>query len=155
MGIFGLNIPHKYFVINTLLTSMTFVVWNLGMSDDIKYLAAFLSIIVCALSYIVVYKIFGKVNKIKVATDELDYVFSGSFKLLLGKLMRLMPTPRNILAYSERQIEKYGADYHVFGIFCALNYIVPYFMWSHDDIVNYHQTLMLRMICLLYTSRCV
>lgn len=146
IGIFGLNIPNKYFVLNTFLTAFTFVIWNLLIPDELKYLAALASIFVCACSYGIVYKLFGKVNNIRIASDELDYVITGNFKALLKKVMQLIPTPKNVLAYSQKQVETYGADYHMFGIFCALNYIVPYFMWSYDDNVNYPQTLMLRMI---------
>ena len=39
-------------------------------------------------------------------------------------------TSKNFLEALRERINEYGAEYVLFGVFCTLNYIVPFFMWS-------------------------
>ncbi len=57
-----------------------------------------------------------------------------------------LPTPRNVFNYSKNKVEKFGANHLMFGIFCCINYIVPYFMWTHHKPINYPVMLGLRLI---------
>jgi Na+/proline symporter/signal transduction histidine kinase len=52
----------------------------------------------------------------------------------------------SILNYSAQAVERYGADYILFGAFCSINYILPYFMWTYDQSSNYLAMLMLRIV---------
>lgn len=56
------------------------------------------------------------------------------------------PTPRNILNYSTSKINKVGANYMAFGIFCCVNYIAPFFMWTVEEPVHYPVMISLRII---------
>src|SRR5690606_8821560 len=59
-------------------------------------------------------------------------------KLLLEHLTYAIPTPRKILRYSQEKVSKYGAPYIFFGIFCCLNFTLPYFMWTSEFAQGYN-----------------
>jgi Na+/proline symporter len=60
-------------------------------------------------------------------------------------IKQLIPTPSRIVAYSQRQVAKYGAPYTLLGVFCCLNYTFPYFMWKHETTSLYETMLYLRV----------
>ncbi len=76
--------------------------------------------------------------------------YSGASKFrwadLVKKILRVMPTPHNILRYSASKVEEYGASYMLFGVFCSLNFIVPFFMWGYTEPNEYPLVLTMRMI---------
>ena len=74
------------------------------------------------------------------------YLWKPSRKALLAQLQTLMPTPHNIVEYSQKQVAKYDAPYRLLGIFCIVNYIVPYFMWEHGSVQSPELMLYLRFI---------
>lgn len=62
--------------------------------------------------------------------------------------------PRSLLAWSQQKIDQYGAPYMLFGLFCCVNFTMPYFMWvsktpNDYDIVPYLRLLGAMMGCLL------
>ena len=48
------------------------------------------------------------------------------------------------MVYSQKKIKQYGAPYVLFGIFCCINFILPYFMWVHSTPATYRLMLTLR-----------
>ena len=65
---------------------------------------------------------------------------------VLTRLKHWLPTPQRIARYSQRQVEHYGAPYALFGVFCCVNYLFPYFMWEHTSPAMYDLMLYLRAI---------
>src|ERR1700733_1414204 len=57
-----------------------------------------------------------------------------------------MNFPQRIINYAANQVEKYGASYQLFGGFFLMNYLLPYFMWSHTGAEHYDFLFMLRLI---------
>jgi Na+/proline symporter len=62
------------------------------------------------------------------------------------QLKQLLPTPQHIAQYSQKQVTSYGAPYALFGVFCCVNYLFPYFMWEHDAPGSYDVMLYLRTL---------
>ncbi|MHB9147586.1 MAG: sodium:solute symporter family protein [Candidatus Amoebophilus sp.] len=50
-------------------------------------------------------------------------------KTFLDILKAALPTPKRIIAYSQNKVALYGAPYILFGVFCVINYVLPYFIW--------------------------
>ena len=64
-------------------------------------------------------------------TNRREYLWKPHRKALLTWLAHLMPTLSGTIQYSQKQVAKYDAPYLLLGIFCVVNYIVPYFMWAY------------------------
>jgi Na+/proline symporter len=58
----------------------------------------------------------------------------------------LFTSPRRIIAYSQAKAQKYGAPYVLLGIFVAMIYTVPYFLWSYKPLPHQSTMLILRFI---------
>ncbi|MEL6152883.1 MAG: hypothetical protein AAFQ78_02545, partial [Bacteroidota bacterium] len=78
--------------------------------------------------------------------DVQEELWTPQKKTLQNFLSSLVPTPQRIVAYSQKQVQRYGAPYILFGIFCCVNYTLPYFMWSHDSLQHYHLITYLRLL---------
>ena len=59
---------------------------------------------------------------------------------------RLLTSPQRIITYSQTQAQKYGAPYVLLGIFVAMIYTLPYFLWSSTTLHHQSTMLMLRFI---------
>jgi Na+/proline symporter len=79
-------------------------------------------------------------------TNSKEYLWRPRRASIFTQLRRLLPTPQRLVRYSQKQVEKYGAPYALFGIFCCVNYLFPYFMWEHDAPTSYNLMLYLRTI---------
>ena len=64
---------------------------------------------------------------------------------VLTTLQSWLPTPQRIFKYAQTKVARYGATYIPFGLFCCLNFIFPYFMWSHKISVMHDLMLYLRV----------
>lgn len=67
------------------------------------------------------------------------------FILYIKKIKRIPIKIPNIVRISNVSMEKYSANYMMFGVFSAINYIVPYFMWP-QQIRNYYTVLLFMRI---------
>lgn len=83
-------------------------------------------------------------NKFDIITHRKVTRFDWS--ALIKKLTQLLPTPRNLLRYSTTKVDEYGASYMLFGVFCSLNFIVPFFMWGYTEPREYPLVLTMRML---------
>ena len=79
-------------------------------------------------------------------TNSKEYLWRPHRADMLTQLKQLLPTPQRIVQYSQRQVAHYGAPYALFGVFCCVNYLFPYFMWEHDVPAAYNLMLYLRTI---------
>ncbi len=64
----------------------------------------------------------------------------------LARLKEWLPTPQRIIRYSQKQVAHYGAPYALFGVFCCVNYLFPYFMWEHTSPAMYDLMLYIRTV---------
>ena len=46
-------------------------------------------------------------------------------------LKQSIPTPGRIVHYSQTKVARYDAPYILFGVFCCINYVLPFFMWPY------------------------
>ncbi|XWN35112.1 MAG: HD domain-containing protein [Roseivirga sp.] len=51
-----------------------------------------------------------------------------------------------LLRYSREKVQQYGAPYVLFGIFCSLNFTLPYFMWVPETPETHDLMLYIRVI---------
>ncbi len=65
---------------------------------------------------------------------------------LVTLLKKIIPTPTNIIHYSQKKVKKYGASYIIFGVFLTLNYVAPYFLWTSVKLEHQNTMLILRLI---------
>ncbi|MCE2992637.1 MAG: sensor histidine kinase [Alphaproteobacteria bacterium] len=62
-------------------------------------------------------------------------------------LLKYLPTLSNIVLYSTSKVKKIGAPHITFGIFCCVNYVVPFFMWTTEsNALDYPVMISLRII---------
>ena len=53
--------------------------------------------------------------------------------------------PQNLLQWSQQKVDQYGAPYMLFGLFCCVNFTMPYFMWVSKTPANYDIVPYLRL----------
>ncbi len=71
--------------------------------------------------------------------------WGGNYEYLFRLIVNGVPTPSRVIQYSKQRVNRYGAPYILFGIFCCVNYIFPYFMWGHADLVGQNLSLYFRI----------
>jgi Na+/proline symporter len=151
--ILGLKSDKKTFYISSLVTLIIFVCisWLLPGADN--HLTVPLSILANGFTFfgihLIKHKGFYIENNIY-PTIQINMLWHPRRKTLLKWLKRCLPTPARIIAYSRNKVDKYGAPYKLFGIFFAINYVAPYFMWNHEAVDTHNLMLIIRLIgCLL------
>ncbi|MCP3659526.1 MAG: hypothetical protein GY830_04065 [Bacteroidetes bacterium] len=65
---------------------------------------------------------------------------------ILKKLLSYIPGPKNIYSYSRFQVMKHGSENIIFGIYCCVNFTLPYVMWDSNDPERYNIMTNLRFI---------
>ncbi|MCP3660147.1 MAG: hypothetical protein GY830_07515 [Bacteroidetes bacterium] len=61
-------------------------------------------------------------------------------------IIKFIPTPTNVYNYLNYQFVKNGCQNVLFGIYCCINFIFPYFIWNHKDINKLNIMTGLRLI---------
>lgn len=97
--------------------------------------------LISAISFIITYGITTKQLGFPLYTVKSQ----GNKKPIRFNIIKYLPTPKNILLYSTNKVNKVGADYTAFAIFCCINYIVPFFMWTFGTPNHYPIMLSLRV----------
>lgn len=109
-----------------IFTLITFVITNLLLPKAHSHLGVPISIVVNAISFLVIHLVEN--GKIVMVDRKLN---QGSILLVQGENKSILKhILSNIRKYSKRRISQYGAPYTLFGIFYAINFTYPYFMWS-------------------------
>jgi Na+/proline symporter/signal transduction histidine kinase len=150
-GILGTRVPRSAFLYSVSAAFSVFVLWYLldkskmlaGMKN-LPDLSAFLGIIASGLVFFISYLINAKNANYSLKRELFNYILK-KCKDVADTLKHLIPTPQNIYRYSNNKFEKYGADYIMFGVFCCMNFIVPYFMWTYNEPKNYELMLGMRL----------
>ena len=65
---------------------------------------------------------------------------------IIKKLWISIPRPKDIYNYSRFQVMKYGSENIIFGIYCCVNFTLPYFLWDSNDPERYNLMTNLRFI---------
>ncbi|WP_039459285.1 sodium:solute symporter family transporter [Candidatus Jidaibacter acanthamoebae] len=143
-GILGYRVLKSSFWLCSICSIIASIVANsLNMGSAIPIFTAALGF----LGYIIPLFILKQgLTKVLSNTESPKQVSTVTYEKMIKMIVKHLPTPKNIYRYSKTKVENFGANHLMFGIFCCVNYIVPYFMWTHQKPLNYFVMLSLRLI---------
>lgn len=143
-GILGYSSSDKAFVWASVSTFTSFVLAQILLPEGAKYWSGLISIAINGISFFYFTHLFKSKNK------KLDdkYIYESPKKVSLNILRSLRRiTPYRVLEAINEAVSRVGASHLIFGIFCGLNYIIPYFMWMDSKSIFYYNVLVIRAIC--------
>jgi len=140
-GIWGLKPNKATFYISSCVTLIGFLCASWLLPKAHSHLAVPFSIIINGLTFLCIHFLKNKGIAIINRADETESIWKPQRKALWSTLKAIIPTPQRIVAYSQEKVALYGAPYILFGIFCAINFTVPYFIWI--DTPPEHENLMI------------
>jgi len=147
-GILGLK-PDRYaFYTSTAVTQVLFFVGKLYFPATHTYFLPLICVLASGLTFFTVHFIrhHGFVVVRRNITTHNTYVWQPRGGHFAQLLRYLFSTPRRIIYYSQRQVATYGAPYLLFGTFCSINFMLPYFMWAHASPSSHNLMLYLRVL---------
>lgn len=143
-GVLGLK-PDKYALyIASITTVVVLILAKLLIPEEYQYMTSLISVSVNGIMFLGIHIIRNKGFAIINRTKGESYTWRPKAERWQHKLQTWLPTPKNIVQYSQRQVEKYGAPYVLLGLFGVINYILPFYMWEHDTVEGYNLMLYLR-----------
>jgi Na+/proline symporter len=141
----GFRIDKKTFYSATAITLIAFLLTDWLLSASYKHLALPISITINGIVLFSMYYV--KHKKLNTVDDYTTRTYwKPKKKTLLPSIKQMIPTPQRIINYSKQQVIKYGAPYMLFGAFFVINYVFPFFMWTHDSPQVYDTIFLLRLI---------
>ena len=145
-GILGLKPDRRAFYVSAVVTLLTFCAGKLWLPEAHSHFLVLICLLASGLTFFTVHWVRHRgFVVVKRSTQETeDHLWQPHHQDLLSSLRQSLPTPQRIVKYSQKQVEKYGAPYILFGAFCCINYTLPYFMWEHDTPGASHLMLYLR-----------
>ncbi len=145
IGVLGIKTDEKSFVIGGitgLIVAFSAVYGFLSL----KPFAIIIGMIVNGLAYMISHIIQNK-GILWIKSDkeykksEKLWVFN--FEKFVNHVKSLIPTPNNIYNFSKCQVMKYGSHNYLFGIYCSINFTLPYFLWDSNN--PYHYSIMIKL----------
>ncbi len=147
-GILGLKPDRRSFYVSAAVTLSTFAISKLWLPEAHSHFLPLICVVASGLTFFTVHFVrnrgFAVVRRGAQDTDE--HLWQPHRQNIATYLRHILPTPQHIVQYSQKQVEKYGAPYILFGAFCCINYTLPYFMWEHDTPGPYNLMLYLRVL---------
>jgi Na+/proline symporter len=133
-GIMGLKSDRYAFYNALIVTLIAFSLSTALLPPRHHHLAVIISILANGISFLGVHALRnqGFIIVRPVSRIERGELWRLQPKPFVERLINLLPTPKSIIRYSHRKIDKYGAAYILFGTFCCINFTLPYFMWTHE-----------------------
>lgn len=148
-GILGLKPNRRAFYFSAGVTLLTFIAGKFLLPESHSHFLPTICVVVSGLTFFAVHFVrnhgFSVVCRDDVVTSQ-AYVRQPRRQQFAYWLAQLVPTPRRIIQYSQKQVAKYGAPYILFGAFCCINFTLPYFMWEHGAPGAYTLMLYLRVL---------
>ena len=145
-GVLGLKPSRHAFYIAAGVAIVVLLLADFLLPAEQNYFAPLISVVANGIVFLGIHVLRNNGFAIVNHEEKKTYQWKPRRKALLAKLQALLPTPQNMVKYSQKQIAKYGAPYVLLGIFCIVNYIVPYFMWEHDSVRSHDLMLYLCFI---------
>ncbi|MCP3660118.1 MAG: sodium:solute symporter family protein [Bacteroidetes bacterium] len=149
IGILGIKTDKKSFILSIFFCIITFLITNYFSSSVIKQLAVPISIsisgIIFMFSHILQNKGIAWVKRAENKKEETK-LWIPSPQKILDSIINSIPTPRKIYEYSRFQVMKNGSQNIIFGIYCCINFTLPYFLWDHQDPEKFNMMTNLRFI---------
>ncbi len=149
-GIIGIKVDNKSFFISVGAAFLGLFISNKYLNNDFKSFSITIAIFSNATTFIISNIIInGGIILVKKNEDELienEKFWKPNIKSFFENFYTFIPTPKNIYNHSRRAVIKYGANNILFGIFCCVNFTVPYFLWSHNNQEHFNIIFCLRFI---------
>lgn len=132
IGVMGLKSSKKAFYTAMCVTLVTLVVAKILYGSEQGYLVTLTGIIVNAIVFLTTNIIDNGGIVIVNRKDGTERVWgaTASITKYFSRWREFIPTPSNIIQYSQNSVEKYGAPYVLFGVVMAIYYIFPVYMWQ-------------------------
>lgn len=148
-GIFGYKLHQRSVLIGMALSLLSFIIIELFL----KNLFSINSLIPCVFVNILGFSIsqfFYRKTKPITQVDTCSQAYL--IEILKDTSLKVKATLKklsfqNIVLTSQNHVEIFGAQYLVFAVFCLINYILPYFMWSISSLQESNILLILRIVC--------
>jgi Na+/proline symporter/signal transduction histidine kinase len=145
-GIMGLKTDKQKFYKALVITLITFVFCKLLLPASKSHFTILITMAANGISFFGMHFIKHKGFAIVNRTQGKETLWKPHRKALLNSLKAILPTPKRIIAYSQEKVALYGAPYILFGIFCVINYTVPYFIWTETPPQHENLMIYLRVI---------
>ena len=142
-GIMGLKTDARSFWIASITTVMVFLSCDFLLGNELVIPVA-IAANVCGFfgTHYFQNKGFALVNR---STEhQHSHVWHPTKSSAYQRLIRLLPTPKKVLNYSQNKVAKYGADPTLFALFTSLSYMIPIFMHGYVAHNDYHWLLAIR-----------
>jgi len=144
-GIMRLKVDRYSYWANILMASLTYLLCH--HYETPHFIIALIVPVVGITTFLITHLIINKKINVLLPFEE-----EASKKIKIQKQLANKSKLTDFLSfntitnYSAQAVERYGADYILFGAFCSINYILPYFMWTYDQSSNYLAMLVLRIV---------
>ncbi|XWN35578.1 MAG: HD domain-containing protein [Roseivirga sp.] len=148
-GILGLKPTKSAFYVALGATLLVFFVSHMLLPAENSHLNVLISTLTNGIVFLSTHVIansgFLVVNR---STDGIrrENLWQPKSETLSAQLQQWIPTPRKIISYSQQRVATYSAPYILFGVFCCINFTLPYFMWAQSLTQAPHLMLYLRLI---------
>ncbi len=129
-GMMGLRAGKQEFYAAFLITAIAFVSAKLALPEMYSHLAILISIAANGISFFGLHLIRNKGFVIVDRPAGEEKIWRPHQKAFFSSIQSILPTPKNITAYSQARVAQYGAPYILFGVFLLINYTIPYFIWT-------------------------
>lgn len=146
-GFVGLKGDAPTFFTAAVITLIGFIIAKFGLQLNPEF-STIISVIVNGVSFLLIHYLRnGRFSFVERTWREREELKEVATLPPIKKLLRnTIPTPRNIINYSIRKVQRYGSNHILFGAFFCLNNIVPIFMWTYEEPPYYITMYILRFL---------
>jgi len=95
------------------------------------------------------------IKRDKDSVETTEKPWKPTIEKTLNFFFSLIPTPKKIYEFSRQSVIRFGASNILFGIFCCVNFTLPYFMWDHEVKEKYDFMIYLRFIGGIMAGLCI
>jgi Na+/proline symporter len=145
-GIMGLQVDKRDFYTAFLGTLAAFIATKLYLPAHYDHFAILILIAVNAMIFFGMHLVRHKGFVVVERHQSTSELWQPAALSLMTHMKMLLPTPQNIIAYSQDKVQKYGAPYTLFGVFITIAYTLPYFLWSYVPLDHRSIMLIIRLI---------
>jgi Na+/proline symporter len=145
-GIVGLKTDKKDFYRALIVTIAAFIIAKLALPENKEHFSALITMSVNGIAFFGSHYIRHQGFLIIHTTEGKESIWKPRRKVFIDRLKSILPIPQNIIAYSQAKVDRYGAPYILFGIFCIINYTVPFFIWMEAPTQYENLLIYLRVI---------
>ncbi len=136
-ALLGFKVKKRDFWVCLLFGGCCYVITAL-IYGPLSYITSFFTLITGLIAFLVSYFLH---NKIQLVTKvRLTHALMKIYVSCKANIVTNLPNP---IKFANDSMMRHGANYLMFGIFSAINYIVPYFMWPQG--IKEHYALLLFM----------